>query len=225
MNFADYHCNDLPNTMCSFDEMIPKFNNSCQCVKGNKPFEANPRTGLIEGCAPLTDADKATVLGCATTFKIDDGPRWLPTKQHRTDYDSAFGVDVATVYVRLGTEGSTSDIAIVRLLDETKNPRKMYTVKWHRRNGKISISESTRSRSFFFDNEYDNEKATVDDMDTLARMQTGYVGFWIQYKYDDALNGGQISVGLNGTNSTTFARFANRKILNFQVLLLAQITH
>ncbi len=65
--FADYHCNDLPNTACIFDEMVPKFNKSCQCLKGNKPFDANTRTGLIEGCAPLTDQDKATVLGI---FKI-----------------------------------------------------------------------------------------------------------------------------------------------------------
>jgi len=38
----------------------------------------------------------------------------------------------------------------------------------------------------------------VDDLDTLARMQTGFVGFWIMYKYDDVLNGAQLSVGLNG---------------------------
>ena len=61
--FANYHCNDLPNTHCTMDKNVPKFNNSCQCIKGNKPFDPDPRTGLIEGCAPLTDADKATILG------------------------------------------------------------------------------------------------------------------------------------------------------------------
>ncbi len=110
-------------------------------------------------------------------------------------------MDVATVYVNLGNFGSNSDVAIVRLLDEDKSPRKMYTVKWHRNRGKISISESTRSRGFFFENEYENERATVDDLDTVARMQTGFVGFWIQYKYDTQLDGGQISVGLNGNLS------------------------
>merc|ERR1719323_1391863 len=73
--FANYHCNDLPNTHCTMDKNVPKFNNSCQCIKGNKPFDPDPRTGLIEGCAPLTDADKATILGCATRFKIDPDPR------------------------------------------------------------------------------------------------------------------------------------------------------
>ena len=38
-------------------EMV-KYNMSCQCVPGHKPFEADPRTGLIEGCAPLTAEDK-----------------------------------------------------------------------------------------------------------------------------------------------------------------------
>ena len=76
--FSDYHCNDLPNTACSFDKNIPKYNSSCQCIKGNKPFDPNPRTGLIEGCAPLTDADKATILGCATRFKIQGTAEWVP---------------------------------------------------------------------------------------------------------------------------------------------------
>ena len=105
---------------------------------------------------------------------------------------------MGTVYVNLGRSGDSDDVAIVRLLDEVKNPRKMYTVKWYRNRGKISISESTRTRSFFFENERDNERAKVDDLDTLARLQTGFVGFWIMYKYDDVLNGAQLSVGLNG---------------------------
>ena len=50
------------------DRDIPKYNSSCQCIKGNKPFDPNPRTGLIEGCAPLTDADKATILGKVEKF-------------------------------------------------------------------------------------------------------------------------------------------------------------
>ena len=109
-------------------------------------------------------------------------------------------MDVGTVYVNLGRFGDQDDVAVVRLLDEVKNSRKMYTIKWYRNRGKISISESTRTRSFFFENERDSERASVDDLDTLARMQTGFVGFWIMYKYDDVLNGAQLSVGLNGNN-------------------------
>ena len=124
----------------------------------------------------------------------------MPEVQHATDYDAQFGVDVGTVYVNLGRFGDQDDVAVVRLLDEVKNSRKMYTIKWYRNRGKISISESTRTRSFFFENERDSERASVDDLDTLARMQTGFVGFWIMYKYDDVLNGAQLSVGLNGNN-------------------------
>ena len=118
--------------------------------------------------------------------------------QHPTEYDAGFGVDVGTVYVSLGRDGSTDDVAIVRLLDDIKSPQKMYTVKWYRRDGQISISESTRVRSFFFENENDRERATVDDLDILTRMQLGFVGFWIMYKYDSAVSGGQLAVGLNG---------------------------
>lgn len=32
--FADYHCNDLPNTRCAFDPDVQKYNASCQCVQG-----------------------------------------------------------------------------------------------------------------------------------------------------------------------------------------------
>ena len=57
--FADYHCNDLPNTVCAYDVNMERYNKSCQCLPGNKPFEPDPRTGLVEGCAPLTKQDKA----------------------------------------------------------------------------------------------------------------------------------------------------------------------
>ena len=43
--FADYHCNDLPNTVCAHDTFMDRYNRSCQCLPGNKPFEPNPRTG------------------------------------------------------------------------------------------------------------------------------------------------------------------------------------
>ena len=188
----------MPNTACTFDRNTPKYNSSCQCIKGNKPFDPNPRTGLIEGCAPLTDADKATILGCPTRFTIEGEDEWVPEVLHTTEYDASYGVDVGTVYVNLGLVGESDDIAILRLLDDSKNANKMYTVKWYRRNGQISISESTRTRSFFFANQRDTEVATIEDLDILTRIQTGFVGFWIQYKYDEISKGGLLSVGLNG---------------------------
>ena len=160
----------MPNTACTFDSTVPKYNASCQCIKGNKPFDPNSRTGLIEGCAPLTDADKASILGCASRFKIQGEAEWLPELLHSTEHDASFGVDVGTVYVHLGLVGETDDVAILRLLDENKNQRKMYTVKWYRKNGKISISESVRTRQFFFgDSQRDNEVATIQDLDILTR--------------------------------------------------------
>ena len=34
--FADYHCNDLPNTVCAYDVNMERYNKSCQCLPGNK---------------------------------------------------------------------------------------------------------------------------------------------------------------------------------------------
>ena len=68
--FTDFHCNDLPNTYCKKDLSIPRFNNSCQCLPNHKPFKANKRTGLLEGCSKLTEEDRYTILGCSTLFKV-----------------------------------------------------------------------------------------------------------------------------------------------------------
>ena len=68
--FADFHCNDLPNTYCKYDSTMPRYNSSCQCVPNNKPFNANKRTGLVEGCSKLTKEDRYTVLGCSTRFEV-----------------------------------------------------------------------------------------------------------------------------------------------------------
>ena len=72
--FADYHCNDLPNTACYEDLLVPQYNKPCQCLPGNKPFLPDPRTGLVEGCAPLTEQDMATVRGYRTPSTSTAGP-------------------------------------------------------------------------------------------------------------------------------------------------------
>ena len=200
--FADYHCNDLPNTECSFDQDVPKYNHSCQCIPGNKPFDPDPRTGLIEGCAPLTEADKASVLGCADKLSIENAElEWQPQRLYTTERDSVQNIDYAVVYIKLLKGEGRNDVAIIRLLDETKNPRKMYTVKFYRSEGKITLSESTRSRSFFFDSERDAERVAITDLDVMTRMQLDYVGFHIQFRYEEGV-GGTISVGLNGAPFT-----------------------
>ncbi len=76
--FANYHCEHLPNTHCAPDRMVLTYNNSCQCIPGNKPFDKDPRTGLIEGCAPLTEADRSSVLGCGDKIEIEDDFQWVP---------------------------------------------------------------------------------------------------------------------------------------------------
>ncbi len=58
--------------------MVLTYNNSCQCIPGNKPFDKDPRTGLIEGCAPLTEADRSSVLGCGDKIEIEDDFQWVP---------------------------------------------------------------------------------------------------------------------------------------------------
>ena len=42
---------------------MPRYNMSCQCLPGNKPFLPDPRTGLVEGCAPLTDQVQSLASG------------------------------------------------------------------------------------------------------------------------------------------------------------------
>ncbi len=195
--FADYHCNHLPNTKCTSDRNVPMYNRSCQCIPGNKPFERDPRTGLIEGCAPLTDADRASVLGCGDKMEIDDGLVWVPKELFPLQRDTTLDVDYAVFFIKLPSDGSRQDVAVVRLLDKNRSNRKMLTIKFFRRTGKIAISESTRSRSFFFESERDTERVAVDDLDVMTRMQLDYVGFWVQYRYEDGI-GGTISVGLNG---------------------------
>jgi len=44
---------------------------------------------------------------------------------------------------------------------------------------------SCRSRGFFFNSARDAEKTSTDDLDVMTRMQLDYVGFWIQYEYEE----------------------------------------
>ena len=127
--FADYHCNDLPNTFCKEDMSVPKYNHSCQCMHEFKPFVPgisqqetlqwsisnitstitkiflflDARTGLVEGCSPLTKADKYSILGCDQRFEIQDSPalKWVPKVLHETEYDSQLNLYYAVVYLKM----------------------------------------------------------------------------------------------------------------------------
>ena len=70
--FADYHCNDLPNTVCAHDLFMDRYNKSCQCLPGNKPFEPNPRTG--QSCPRDFEHEDQTSEGgaCAWKFPLDN---------------------------------------------------------------------------------------------------------------------------------------------------------
>ena len=67
-----------------------------------------------------------------------------------------------------------------RLLDHNNSPQKMYTVKFYRSTGKMSIAVSARTRSFFFTNERDNDKVSKERADIINQMQLTHVGFWIR---------------------------------------------
>ena len=43
----------------------------------------------------------------------------------------------------------------------------------------------------------DREVAVYADPQTLRRLEDDYVGFWVQYRYEEGY-GGQLSLGLNG---------------------------
>ena len=64
-------------------------------------------------------------------------------------------------------------------------------IKIFREEGKIALYESKITKSFFFENENDREVAESNDLQTFRKLEVGYVGFWVQYKYE-AGYGGQI---------------------------------
>jgi hypothetical protein len=87
------------------------------------------------------------------------------------------------------SKNSGDDVAVVRLLDDEKDRRKMLTIKLHRKEGRLVLYESKITRSFFFSNENDREVAKFEDFEMKRRMEEGYVGFWVQYKYDEGYGG------------------------------------
>ena len=101
----------------------------------------------------------------------DDKTEWVPKDtMYSMDFDSNMDADVGVFFVNLGTEGAQNDEAVVRLLDENKGSSKMLTLKFSRRDGRISISESTRSSSFFFSSgDRDYEKANYEDLEIMSR--------------------------------------------------------
>jgi len=198
--FADYHCNDLPNTHCSEDLTMPRYNKSCQCLPGNKPFLPDPRTGLVEGCAPLTEQDKATVQGCSRRFNIKNKAEWMPETYFPVNQD------VTSFFVKFAPEGdiesTDDDTAVIKLIDDDLSRDKMYTIKISKNGGKISLYNSQITRPFFFDTQTEREMDSTTDTHTMRRMQEEYVGFWVIYKYESGI-GGQISVGLTNTPAIT----------------------
>ena len=157
--------------------------------------------GLVEGCAPLTKQDKATVSGCSRRFTLKNKAEWIPETTFPVEHDDFFRADISVFYVSLGSVfeagNDEEDVAVIRLLDKDQDRRKMYTVKIFREGGKIGLYESRITRSFFFSNENDREVAVYADPQTLRRLEEDFVGFWVQYRYEEGY-GGQLSLGLNG---------------------------
>ena len=201
--FADYHCNDLPNTECAADQSMPRYNMSCQCLPGNKPFLPDPRTGLVEGCAPLTDQvqslassrpasramiltstqDKATVEGCSRKFTIKNKDEWVPETYFPVNQE------VSSFFVKFAPEGdiesTAEDTAVVRLLDAARGKEKMYSVKISKKGGKLALLDSRITRPFFFtDSRTEREVDSATDTRTTRLMQEDYVGFWLTHRYE-----------------------------------------
>jgi hypothetical protein len=63
-----------------------------------------------------------------------------------------------------------------------------------------------RSRGFFFNSARDHEKSSIDDLDIMTRMQLDYVGFWLQYEYEENV-GGTLSLGLNGSPFSSVSNY------------------
>ena len=78
--------------------------------------------GLVEGCAPLTKQDKATVSGCSRRFSLKNKKEWVPETTFPVEHDQFFRADISVFYVSLGSVfepgSSEEDVAIVRLMDK-----------------------------------------------------------------------------------------------------------
>ena len=102
-------------------------------------------------------------------------------------HDERNDVDVAVVFIKFGSSTSGSnpdhDEVVLRLLNPNKSRRKMLTLRFRRRNGQISIQDSTVTSSFFFENNRDRTEASSDRIDIMKSMESDYVGFWIMYRY------------------------------------------
>ena len=102
-------------------------------------------------------------------------------------HDDRNEVDAAVVFIKFGSSSTRSshdhDEVVLRLLNPNKSRRKMLTLRFRRRNGQISIQESTVTSSFFFENNRDRTEASSDRTDIMKTMESDYVGFWIMYRY------------------------------------------
>ncbi|CAB4060664.1 unnamed protein product [Lepeophtheirus salmonis] len=203
--FSDHHCESLPNTACKSDYEIPRYNHSCQCLLGHKPFNPDPKTGLIEGCSILTEKEKLTIHGCLERFRVDTAYR-VPKKVTDFVYDHDEEAYIASVQIKFQVDPFSpnsknlkgySDVAVIKLLNKYKSGDKMLSVSFDRSDGRITIDDTLRSRGFFFENDYTREKTGVEDIKTLQLMEKEFVGFWIMYSYKKGF-GGTMSVGLNG---------------------------
>ena len=102
-------------------------------------------------------------------------------------HDYTNDIDAAVVFIKFGhgkrnTLGAKEDEVVLRLLDKNRSRHKMLSIRIGRQGGKFSIHESTRSSSFFFENERDQEMESINNPDIMDQMETDYVGFWIMYR-------------------------------------------
>ena len=116
---------------------------------------------------------------------------------HRND------MDAAVVFVKFGhgkrdDANKKSDEVVLRLLNESKDRKKMLTLRISRQTGTISIQESTITTTFFFESNRDQNMDSINKPDIMKEMETDYVGFWIMYRQGNVrkLSSKFVSIGI-----------------------------
>ena len=108
--------------------------------------------------------------------------RWLPDLLIPLAYDRASGARVGVFYARLGEERSSpADHLVVRLVDQDKRNRTMYSIKLFRSgNTVISVSKLEPGRAGETLQRADMRKASANGVVEFTAGQ--YQGFWVSVR-------------------------------------------
>ena len=100
---------------------------------------------------------------------------------HNNDFDAAV-VFVKFGHAKRNSNNRKSEEVVLRLLNESKDRKKMLTLRISKQTGTITIQESTITSTFFFENNREQNMDSINKPDIMKEMETDYVGFWIMYR-------------------------------------------